>query len=404
MVFPEVAKYIGAPILNAGGWLLGASQELKKNDDYYLYILAPSNHVNEIVTYSCEGIEYIIIPAKNYRTFYELVRKRIKPTLVHMFGTEMEHSWGIFEIFQPSEVIVSIQGIISEYERYYYADLPNDIIERKRIYELLTRDSLIKQKDFFYKRGLKEIELLKKAKYVIGRTEWDKAITQSLNPNATYLHCNETLRSRFYHLEWDINKIERHSIFISQGSNPIKGLHYAIQGLIEIKEDFPKVKLYVAGQNLLKNREFGKKWKLSSYAKYIYDLIHENHLENQVVFLGNLDEEQMCQEYLKAHVYLCSSAIENSPNSLGEAMITGTPCVASWVGGIPSMLTHEKEGYLYQHNSIKMMAHYIKKIFKSDSIAVSFSQNAQERARQTHNPQINNEQLLFHYESVLGDK
>ena len=85
-------------------------------------------------------------------------------------------------------------------------------------------------------------------------------------------------------------------------------------------------------------------------------------------------------------------------------MITGTPCVATWVGGIPSMLEHEKEGYLYQHNSIKMMVHYIKKIFKSDSLATTFSQNSRERAKQTHNPHKNNEQLLIHYRSVLGDK
>ncbi len=41
------------------------------------------------------------------------------------------------------------------------------------------------------------------------------------------------------------------------------------------------------------------------------------------------------------------SHIENSPNALCEAMLVGTPCIAAFVGGVPSLVRHGEEGLLY---------------------------------------------------------
>ena len=404
LIFPDVALKIGAPISYAGGWLLGASEELKKHSDISLVILSPSDCVDEITALEHGEIQYIVIPKHNYVESFNTIKNQLKPSIVHVFGTEMPHTWDVFKIFSPCEVVISIQGIVSEYAFYYYADLPNYVIKRKGIYEFITGDSLINQKSNFRKRGRKERNVIKEAKYIIGRTEWDHAVVQTINPNIIYLECNETLRSSFYRFQWNLIDVERYSIFISQGSYPIKGLHNAILGLIEIRKEFKDAKLYISGENLLKNSALSKKWKMSSYAKYIYDLTRKNNLSEYVVFLGNLNENEMCKRYLKSHVYLCPSAIENSPNSLGEAMILGVPCVASWVGGIPSMLKHNVEGYLYQYNAVKMMSYYVKQIFRDDEKAKKMSYNARQRASITHNPKENSRKLLEIYRYILKEK
>lgn len=60
-----------------------------------------------------------------------------------------------------------------------------------------------------------------------------------------------------------------------------------------------------------------------------------------------LDEKQMVQQYLNANVFVLASAVENSPNSLNEAMITGTPCIVSYVGGIGNRMRMGEDGFLY---------------------------------------------------------
>lgn len=403
LVFPEVAKQIGIPISNAGGWLLGASRELKKIDKYDLHIVSPSNCVSEIIECVVDGVHYIVIPNENYTDLYEIIRGKINPCLVHVFGTEMAHSWEIFEVFSPNKVVITIQGLVSECAKYYYADLPQKIIRRKGIYEIITGDTIARQKQRFYERGLREVALIKQAKYIIGRTAWDKNVIKIINPSAIYMECDETLRKSFYNCEWDIHKIERYSIMISQGSSPMKGLHYAIRGLEQVKKKYPNAKIYVAGENLLKHARHGRKWTMSSYAKYVYDLIKLYHLKNDVIFLGNMSEQQMCEQYLKSHVYLCPSTLENSSNSLGEAMLIGTPCVASHVGGTPSILTQHIDGYLYTYNSVEDMARCIENIFENDSNAIQVSQSARKHAEITHSPQKNMQQLLAHYEYILGE-
>ena len=55
----------------------------------------------------------------------------------------------------------------------------------------------------------------------------------------------------------------------------------------------------------------------------------------------------MKERYLKSGLFVCCSAIENSPNSLGEAMLLGLPCVTADVGGIKSIFDADKDGIMY---------------------------------------------------------
>ena len=88
--------------------------------------------------------------------------------------------------------------------------------------------------------------------------------------------------------------------------------------------------------------------KISAYGKYLRKLIRDNQLTDKVVFLGKLTSEEMKEQYLKRHLFVCCSTMENSPNSLGEAMLLGMPCVAADVGGIPSIFNDGEDGILYK--------------------------------------------------------
>ncbi|MDE6063413.1 MAG: glycosyltransferase family 4 protein, partial [Lachnospiraceae bacterium] len=211
----------------------------------------------------------------------------------------------------------------------------------------------------------------------------------------------ETLRPQFYGPGWQLSECERYSIFLSQGNYPVKGLHYLLLALPDIVKKFPGTKVYVAGDEITRYGTLKEKIKIGSYGKYCLKLIKEAGLTEKVVFLGKLNSSEMCGQYLKSHLYLSPSSIENSSNSVGEAMLLGMPVVSSAVGGVPSMLEHEKEGLLYPCGDKDALTEAVCRMFADDTFAVSYGQKAAARAAITHNPDANYRRLVEIYREIV---
>ena len=110
----------------------------------------------------------------------------------------------------------------------------------------------------------------------------------------------------------------------------------------------------------------------------------------------------MKERMLKSHVFVLPSAIENSSNSLGEAMILGMPCVATNTGGTMDILEHRKEGYLYPYTEPAMCAEYISNFFENDNLCVSMGKEAQITAQRRHDPNKNVKNYIELYEKMIG--
>lgn len=408
IALPEASVLFNEKLSPYGGWLVGASSLLSAEDDIDLSIAFPKIGSTDVQQLQGERINYYAFPplhekdieSKRHNAYLKKILEKAKPDIIHIFGTEYPHTLAMVNTCDVNKVIISIQGLTSIYAKHYMASLAENIQNRNTFRDLVKRDNLKQQQVKFAKRGLLEIEALKKVRHIIGRTTWDRACTFQINPDAMYHFCNETLRDEFYKHEWNIHNCEKHSIFVSQGSYPIKGLHYMLEAMPLVLKNFPDAKLYVGGANITKSETIKDWLKLSSYGKYIKDLIKKYDLGNVVFFTGVLDEKQMCQQYLRSHVFVCPSSIENSPNSLGEAMILGVPCVASDVGGVSDMIQHREEGYIYQADAPYMLAYYVGEIFKNDEIAVQISEKARKHALKTHDPNENLSRLLEIYKEI----
>ena len=119
---------------------------------------------------------------------------------------------------------------------------------------------------------------------------------------------------------------------------------------------------------------------------YILKYIQKNGLSDSVKFTGFLNEREIVGKFLKSHIFISASSIENSPNSVCEAMYLGVPVVSSMVGGVSNLMEDGKEGLNYQADAPYMMAYCIKKIFDNDTLASEFSINAIKRATERHEP------------------
>ncbi|WP_423188941.1 glycosyltransferase family 4 protein [Alkalibacterium sp. f15] len=378
-----------------------------------MFIAFPTNKANKFKKLSGEKINYFPFKPINENDeklienndSFKLLLNKIEPDIVHIYGTELAHTLSMINACNKLNIktVISIQGLVSIIEKHLYSNLPINAIYGKTIRNFIRKDSVVGLKKIFKNRGKNEIESLKKTNHIIGRTTWDKACSAQINPKAQYHLCNETLRKEFYQHQWDLNKCEKYSIFLSQAQYPIKGLHYMLEAMPAVLKKYPEAKLYISGKDITKSDSFKDKVLITNYGIYIQNMINKLELVGKVIFTGQLDEKGMCRKYLKTHAFVCPSSIENSPNSLGEAMILGVPSVASYVGGIPDMLIDKEEGFLYQHDAPYMLAYYICEIFKNDQLAVKFSRNSRERALITHDRAENTRRLIEIYNNTFKE-
>ena len=188
---------------------------------------------------------------------------------------------------------------------------------------------------------------------------------------------------------------------MSQGDYPIKGLHIAIEGLAILKRRYPDVHLYITGKNPLDRATIRSKISISSYERYIKRLLVQYDLINSVFFLGNLNATDMIEQYQKAHVFIMPSLVENSPNSLMEAMSIGTPCVASFTGGIPSIANDREDALLFPICDFEGMAGCISELFENDNFAKKLSMSASCKMNNINNLKDNISMLLEGYNTIL---
>lgn len=417
IMLPVIAKQLGKEVNNKEGWLSGTYNRLKEanfchetGEKLELGICFPVPKEEDGLEVSTDGLKAFGFfedtenPEKYDVGLEERLKKiieKFKPDLVHCFGTEYPHTLAVTRAFPyPDKILVGIQGLCFKYAEVYMANLPEKIQERATFRDVLKQDSILSQYKKFVKRGGYEIEALENVNHVTGRTRWDRESVREVSA-ANYHFMNETLRGEFYEGDWDIKTCEEHSIFMSQGNYPIKGLHFMLEAMPVILKKFPKTRLYVAGNDVTKYKTLKEKIKISGYGKYLRELISKNNLEDKVCFLGSLNAGEMKARFLKSNLYVCPSAIENSPNSLGEAMILGVPAIAADTGGISSIFTDEQDGLLFENGNVKELTEKIVYMFSNTDKMLKFAQNAKAHAKNTHNPDENYRRLLEIYREIV---
>ena len=442
IMLPAYAKAKGLSFSAREGWLSGSfdriNKELKTDESITLAVAFPSAGASEDVSSSGNRSLGEVIDGVTFYTFAEnldtpeiydeslepqidAILKDFQPDIVHIFGTEFPHSLAMVRTFnRPERTLVGIQGLCGVIADKYMADLPESVQNDLTFRDKIKHDSIRQQQEKYYLRAANEKKIIEGAGHITGRTAFDKRETARINPGAVYHHMNETMRSNFYEGRWSEKDRVIHSIFLSQGDYPLKGLHYVLQAMPEILKKYPDAHVYVAGNSIFGKIDrrtvtaaddegtviTGSKYplfmRISAYGKYLKKLISQNNLKKHVTILGKLNAEQMKEQYLKCNVFICPSAVENSPNSLAEAMTLGMPCVAAYAGGVPDMAVDKKEAILYRADDPELLAWNVKQLFDSREYCERLGQIARKRALLDHNGQNNAEIIKKTYAEMLS--
>lgn len=322
-----------------------------------------------------------------------------QPDVIHSWGVECYHTLAMVNAAEKMgmlpRMVASIQGLCSRIAPHYTDGLPEFALRKRTVRDLLRRESILQQQAVYARRGELEIQALRKLSHVIGRTDWDRENVLQINPNLTYHFCNETLRENFYTGQWTYSQCRKHHIFTSNCFYPIKGFHLLLEALALVRQQYPDATVAVAGRSFLA-KDFQARMHCNGYEDYLSWLTKKNKMEQALEFLGYLSAEEMKQAYLRTQVFVLPSTMENSPNSLGEAMLLGVPCVAADVGGVKSLMG-AGEGILCSAVSPREIAQGICNVFALEESAEKMGLAARERAKATHDPQNNLETLLKIY-------
>ena len=401
-----------------GGWISGALESVRKENNIEIFVAYPLLGAKTIIKENFENVtllgfaqkkKYNVLPSPSHRL--SVLAKRhlreiideVKPDILHVFGTESAHSRYAIECYsKPERTIIHVQGLVSVIVKHCEFGIP--FWARHMIVPSFpARGTLRRIRNRFALAGRDEIEAIKGVDYVMGRTEWDEACTKAINPSVNYIHCGESLRSVFYEesSQWKYEECKKHTIYFSQSSSQVKGLHLVLPILPQLIKRYPDTHLYIGGNSPVGDKSFKSFIMRSSYGWYLKHLIKKYKLHNYVTFLGPQSAEQVAQNLKNAHVFLSASLIENSPNSVGEAMIVGTPVVSSDVGGVKDFIEHGKNGFIYPMDAPYMIPYYIGKLFEESILSQQFSKIGKITSRTAYDTENNGRAILEAYKTMI---
>ncbi|SEK50160.1 glycosyltransferase family 4 protein [Halomonas daqiaonensis] len=404
---PAVAPDLGLTPTPFGGWLSLMTDRLAGLPRFEIGV-AMRSESRKFRRVEKNGIIHFALPQQRDRfdvaqADVERVLSEFRPDILHVEGAEMRHARRFLSSWMGPGLL-SMQGVLNGYARYELGRLPIvAMLNPLRPWLMLTALALLTQRHLrFLPRLASECSAMRMADHVSGRTLWDRAQAKALAPEARYHHCARILRDVFYTRQWQADAAEPGSIFIGNAASPRKGAHVAVQALSLLVRDFPDARLYIAGED---PRCFA--WRSLKrhvgYPVYLLHLVRKLDLEDRVHFTGVLSGPEMADRMARSHVCLMASIIENSPNTLGEAMIMGVPTVSAYAGGAPSMARDEIEALFYRADDPVMLAFQVRRIFEDSVLAARLGQAARARALETHDPERNLDDLVATYEAIMAD-
>ena len=400
--------YSKNPLYNGGGWIASLEGELKKNKSIELGVAFEFCDDKFKV---CEnGVTYY--PINVWKTKKKLRRREwnilneekyiipecikiiedFSPDIIHIFGTEW--CFGLIQNYIKIPVIIHLQGSIIAYNRvtfppgYSVYDKIRDVF-----FNLKKQIKLCLDRKNTKVRARREERIFSISKNFMGRTNWDLGLSKIYSPNSNYYRCEEMLRPIFYQEPNSWNN------FYNGGK-----LILTTVGGVDLRKG---ITANLATAKILKEKmNLDFEWRVIGNKGNIKIAEKNERIRHEYICVrlcGVLDAEEIKQMLLDSHLYVYPSLMDNSPNALCEAQLLGVPCIATYVGGFPSLVTDFEDGLLVPSNDPESLAFCICNLMNDSALAQKLSINGKSRASKRHNPQQIINTLFSIYESLLLD-
>jgi len=137
-----------------------------------------------------------------------------------------------------------------------------------------------------------------------------------------------------------------------------------------------------------------------AYVEKVRDFARKENLN--VEFTGKVPFEKILNLYSKASVVTLVSFQETTPMVIAEAMATGTPILASNVGGVPYMIKNGENGLMVDPNDPRDIAEKLLMLIEDENLRKRLGENAKKEAERRWRCEIIAKKLLDLYLKVLN--
>jgi glycosyltransferase involved in cell wall biosynthesis len=399
-------EFLGKELKGTGGWLKSLDTILQEKVD--LHIAFYSN--DKIDNFAHLKTSYYPIHKKS-RNFIDKVKDRfttkiifredldkylkiidnVKPDIIHIHGTELP--FGYIQEKTNIPVVISIQGNITVCKHKYFSGIEKSYLRwfDNFLQIIFKNTSFLKNYKRFGIWEFGEQEILKRCKYIIGRTDWDRRITRVLAPNSKYFYVSEILRDSFYKQNALIQRKNKYVISTTNGNTLYKGFETLCHSIsILNKSKFQDFEWRVAGIK-----------ETDSIVELVRKKLGKNYPEKNLLLMGSLNEKQLYSSLLETNLYVMTSHIENSPNNLSEAMILGIPCISTFAGGTGSIIENDVDGVLIQDGDPWGLAGAILELNSNPLKAKEMGERAKLKSLNRHNSDKVCEDLINAYNNIV---
>lgn len=315
------------------------------------------------------------------------------PDVIHIFGTE---SWLCqATVMTNIPCVVHIQGILMPIQNAYNSACISQFkLMRLNWKEFIKGTSIWHTKRSLEKKSIQEYLIFKDISHFMGRTNWDRSISRFLSPKSSYFHVDEVLRDPFYNApQWEYIKRNKIIITSTLSDSIYKGLDVVIKTA-----------------SLLVKESVDFEWRIigirndSNSTILFKQILHIDYSSINIVISGIKSAEEIVGLLSETTLYVHTSYIDNSPNSLCEAQLLGVPVIANNVGGISSLIDDGKDGFLVTPNDPYFLASRIVELSNNELHLKIISEQAKEKSRKRHSKENISNQIINTYSYLASMK
>ncbi len=163
-----------------------------------------------------------------------------------------------------------------------------------------------------------------------------------------------------------------------------KGVEFLIRSFPMVKEKIPATKLVIVGNG--------------SERTYLQNLASTLGIEDDVSFVGRINDDELDFIYERSNVFVLPSMYESFGLVLLEAMSHRKPVVTTRIMGVTELVTAGFNGLLVEPRNAQQLAEAIVKVLSEESYAIQLGKNGEQFSKK-----FEWKKIVTEYENVYNE-